>query len=221
MDQLGTVIALNVSRKNEQIYVGIASLSRKLRNSVNCDPSDKLWVLESLDFMDNDQLSNVDTMLVRIGRCKVYVTDGVDNYLTNKVYKNLLAILVDRDCDIFKVKQNLFCKSKSDIESSLLKLIGHVSQSINAAENEHPIAYGCLGCLITSLGLLSRSLDDEEALGLYDLKIGSLNSFMRLDSSACDAINLIPRSDDPSKFGSIYGMLNHCKTKLGSRLLMR
>eukprot|EP01035_Chromulina_nebulosa_P027980 gene27980-36867_t len=44
---------------------------------------------------------------------------------------------------------------------------------------------------------------------------------MRLNSSAADAINLLPKPDHPSQFGSLYGILNRCKTKMGSRLLER
>jgi DNA mismatch repair ATPase MutS len=44
---------------------------------------------------------------------------------------------------------------------------------------------------------------------------------MRIDSAAAEAVNLLPKSDHPSQFGSIYGVLNRCKTKMGSRLLER
>ena len=48
-----------------------------------------------------------------------------------------------------------------------------------------------------------------------------MEKYLRLDSAAIDAINLLPRADHPSEFGSIYGVLNRCKTKMGSRLLER
>lgn len=57
--------------------------------------------------------------------------------------------------------------------------------------------------------------------GTYSLSFGSLRAFMRLDSAAAAAINLFPRPDDPSPHGSLFGVLNRCRTKMGTRLLER
>lgn len=62
---------------------------------------------------------------------------------------------------------------------------------------------------------------DEQSLGHCILNFGSLNKYMRLDSSAANAINLFPKADDPSPYASLYGLLNRCKTKMGQRLLER
>ena len=63
--------------------------------------------------------------------------------------------------------------------------------------------------------------DDDADFGTYSLRLGSLDTFMRLDSAAVEAVNLLPRADHPSPLGSIYGVLNRCKTKMGQRLLER
>ena len=64
-------------------------------------------------------------------------------------------------------------------------------------------------------------MDEDANLGNIEISIGTLDSYMRLDTAACDAVNLFPKPDDPSQFGSIYGVLNRCKTKMGPRLLDR
>jgi DNA mismatch repair protein MSH2 len=79
------------------------------------------------------------------------------------------------------------------------------------------LGYSCIECLTHSL----RLLDNDENFGKYELRLGSLEKYMRLDSTAAEAINLLPKSDHPSQFGSVYGVLNRCKTKMGSRLLDR
>lgn len=61
----------------------------------------------------------------------------------------------------------------------------------------------------------------DEYLGHGVLSLGSLTQHMRLDSAAANAINLFPKADDPSPYGSLYGLLNRCKTKMGQRLLER
>jgi DNA mismatch repair protein MSH2 len=42
---------------------------------------------------------------------------------------------------------------------------------------------------------------------------------MKLDASALKALNLMPGPRDGAKTMSVYGLLNHCKTPVGSRLL--
>lgn len=44
---------------------------------------------------------------------------------------------------------------------------------------------------------------------------------MRLDSSAMKALNLMPGPRDGVKTMSLFGLLNHCKTVAGTRLLAR
>ncbi len=61
----------------------------------------------------------------------------------------------------------------------------------------------CFCCLNSYLKLCDDNLD----FGTYKLQLGSLSSYMRLDSAAAEAVNLLPRPDHPSKLGSIFGML--------------
>ena len=74
-----------------------------------------------------------------------------------------------------------------------------------------------MGCVISHLHLN----DDDSDFGSYALRLGSLHAFMRLDSAAVEAVNLLPKADHPSPLGSIFGVLNRCKTKMGQRLLER
>ena len=56
---------------------------------------------------------------------------------------------------------------------------------------------------------------------VVELKLGYLDTFMRLDSAAAEAVNLLPKADHPSQYGSLFGVLNRCRTSMGSRLLDR
>jgi DNA mismatch repair protein MSH2 len=221
MEDAGNVtVALQVCKKQEKIVVGIATLSR----IENCDRSSmtdgKKWVVEAYDFIDNDQLSNIDSVFVRLGNCTVYVMEEPESPASKKVHKQMLTVLQDRNIEVNSIKKSFFGKSKGDIESALTKLIGQMSQAMNAAESEHPVAYSCIGCLIDVSMLLSAGSEEPDPLGAYDLRIGSLNTYMRIDSAAASAVNLLPIPDEP-KFGSIFGVLNRCRTKIGSRLLNR
>ena len=208
----------------------MSSLSRKeitvkSRDDVS-SPVEGMWSIEVFDFIDNEQLSNLDSVLIRFGRCIIYIAEEGDGTSLGRLYKCLNTLLQDKDLEDIKfIKKSVFAK-KLDIDNALMKLLGgQLSQAVHVAENEHPLAYGCIGCLVFACRLLSSTsitnTSDDDSLGKYELSIGSLSTYLRLDSSACDAINLFPKPDQPSKFGSIYGILNRCKTKIGSRLLMR
>lgn len=60
---------------------------------------------------------------------------------------------------------------------------------------------GTIECLIRTLQLL----EEEESFGKFELKYASLDIFMRLDSAASEAVNLLPKPDHPSQYGSIFG----------------
>jgi len=49
----------------------------------------------------------------------------------------------------------------------------------------------------------------------------SLADFMRLDTAVVGALNLLPNPAEAQQHraSSVYGLLNHCKTAMGSRLL--
>ena len=66
------------------------------------------------------------------------------------------------------------------------------------------IYVGTIECLIRTLQLL----EEEESYGKFELKYSSLDIFMRLDSAASEAVNLLPKPDHPSQYGSIFGTLS-------------
>jgi DNA mismatch repair protein MSH2 len=81
-----------------------------------------------------------------------------------------------------------------------------------------------------TLGLLLREegLAQADEGHYYEIQMGNLTSHMQLDRIAAESIHLLPPPNNslsakfgntPSERSSIYGILNKCKTKMGSRLL--
>ena len=62
-------------------------------------------------------------------------------------------------------------------------------------------------------------MTDSMNFGQYKLYQHDLSQYMRLDASALRALNLMPGPRDGSKNMSVYGLLNRCKTAVGTRLL--
>jgi DNA mismatch repair protein MSH2 len=62
-------------------------------------------------------------------------------------------------------------------------------------------------------------MSDSSNFGQYQLYQHDLSQYMKLDAAALKALNLMPGPRDGAKNMSLYGLLNHCKTPAGNRLL--
>lgn len=90
--------------------------------------------------------------------------------------------------------------------------IGHT------AEYDLKIAMSSLAALLEYLDLTSPS---EAHQSQWRLRAHDLSQYMKLDASAVKALNLMP---NPMELGgnknmSLFGLLNHCRTPQGQRLL--
>jgi DNA mismatch repair protein MSH2 len=130
--------------------------------------------------------------------------------------KKLVNLTQNKDIEMIFIKKTLF-RSSAETVIKLEKLCGNASQTLSMAEKDRPAAMAAAEGLIQTMKLMSF----DDTMGKYHLILGSVGSVMRLDSAAAEAVNLLPRRDHPSAFGSLYGVLNRCKTKMGSRLLER
>ncbi len=176
-----------------------------------------------LEFLDNELFSNFEALLIQLGvRECVVASSNSQDYDMNKIY----GILDRCGIVISEVKSSDF--SSKDIEQDLSRLLKTNSDNDNDNDNESE----SFKSLMTKSSTLSRSLDSASALikymGLlssptnfnsYKLIQHSLGQYMRLDSSALRALNLMPSSRDSNKSMSLFGLLNVCKTAAGSRLL--
>ena len=57
----------------------------------------------------------------------------------------------------------------------------------------------------------------------FTLKKYTLRQYVRLDVAALKALNVFPQNSDgvSGQAGSIFGMLNQCRTSIGARLLKK
>lgn len=91
---------------------------------------------------------------------------------------------------------------------------------------EEPMVTWCLGYLFNADRSLCDESDDNE--GTCSIMSGTLHSHLALDRTASEAIHLFPPRNGSggalltggnSSNNSLYGVLNHCQTKMGSRTL--
>jgi DNA mismatch repair protein MSH2 len=208
----GLYIALTIAKRQNQRHVG-AAVHRRLHRTGMED--EVLYSIELFDFLDNEHFSNIDSFLVQMGQSIVYLSEDYEN-VNKGDGKKLHNICEGKGIENVFVKRGLFSR-REETSNTVGKLCGKQTHVTNVAETESPLGYLCIECLVQSL----RLMDIEDNMGKYELRLGSLSKYMRIDSAAAEAVNLLPKPDHPSQFGSIFGVLNRCKTKMGSRLLER
>ena len=84
-------------------------------------------------------------------------------------------------------------------------------------------ALGALNAGIYAMSLLSQC---DTAQKQFSLKKYTLSQYLRLDVAAMKSLNVFPQqsgieSGVSGQAGSIYGLLNQCKTQIGARLLKK
>ena len=78
-----------------------------------------------------------------------------------------------------------------------------------------------------ALAALSAAIDHMHLksgkIKQYTLKKYTLSQYLRLDVAALKALNVFPQNSEgvTGQGGSLFGLLNQCKTSIGSRLLKK
>jgi len=194
------VMSIKLGTDNGQRLVGASYADPAAR---------KLGVCE---FVDNDQFSNLEALLVQLGpkECLLPQHDtSPDSTKVLEVIQRSNALVTDRKKAEF---------SNKDIVQDLNRLLkmGASGNSATLPEMDLTQATAALAALIKYLELLS----DETNFGQFHLSTFDLSQFMKLDSAAVRALNLLPNPlDGGNKSMCLVGLLNKCKTAQGQRLL--
>jgi len=198
------------------------------------------YTITCFEFVDGDGFVNLDSLVVREKPAFCFLNPKLGDAERHKV-EELLERGGTLPAHPTRPEASLFTWPRSDagkrseLESELCTLL--------AAQNLHgvsevmalTIALNALACLMAEMranGLcaapsvhsgLNVDAGDTEVdspLSVCELRLGRLESCMRLDSAAADAIMLLPDKKAPAQpFASLFGVLNHCKTAMGTRLL--
>ncbi|KAL7753100.1 MSH2 protein [Sorochytrium milnesiophthora] len=195
-------MAVHVSVKADQRVVGVCFADTSARS------------LGLSEFLDTELYSNLEALAIQLGvkECLVEATDSQRNYELDKVR----TMLSSCNIAVTECRKSTFAHASKDFASDSIEqdLNRLVAAAAIPDQNKHALA--AAACLIKYLGLLS----DELNFGLYKLVSHSLSSYMRLDASAMRALNLLPSpTDGYNKASSLYGLLDHCKTAQGKRML--
>lgn len=163
------------------------------------------------EFLDNDSYSNLESLCIQLGVKEILLSadtqkKDVELGKIRQIADNVGIAISERPAMDYGTK---------DIEQDLARLLKDESASGTLPQTDLKLAMGSAAALIKYLGVMH----DPSNFGQFQLYQHDLSQYMKLDAAALRALNLMPGPRDGSKTMSLYGLLNHCKTPLGSRLL--
>ena len=191
------------------LAVKVTAKASEARSVGVCFADASVRELGVTEFLDNDLYSNFESLLIQLGvkECLIQLDASKKDIELNK-----LRIIAD-NCGCAVAERSATDFGTKDIEQDLPRLLKDEAGTL--PQMDLKLAMGAASCLIRYLGLMS----DSSNFGQYQLYQHDLSQYMKLDAAALKALNLMPGPRDGAKNMSLYGLLNHCKTPIGSRLL--
>ncbi|KAI9843089.1 MAG: MutS-like protein [Sclerophora amabilis] len=193
------------------LAVKVSAKASEARNVGVCFADASVRELGVSEFLDNDLYSNFESLLIQLGvkECLIQSDSSKKDVELAK-----LRTIID-NCGIAYSERGVADFGMKDIEQDLARLLRDERAAGTLPQTDLKLAMGSAASLIKYLGVLS----DPSNFGNYALYQHDLAQYMKLDASALKALNLMPGPRDGAKNMSLYGLLNHCKTPVGSRLL--
>ncbi|KKA26154.1 hypothetical protein TD95_003600 [Thielaviopsis punctulata] len=194
------LMAVKISVKTGERSVGVCFADATVR---------ELGVSE---FLDNDLYSNLESLVIQLGirECLVQMDKGEKKDPELKKVQQMIAncgaAISERPVTDFGIR---------DIDQDLARLLKDERAVSMLPQTDLKLAMGSAAALIKYLGVLQ----DPANFGQFSLYQHDLAHYMKLDAAALKALNLMPGARDGAKTMSVFGLLNHCKTTAGSRLL--
>ncbi|CAH1428222.1 unnamed protein product [Lactuca virosa] len=168
-------------------------------------------VLGITEFLDDSHFTNVESCLVSLG-CKecllpTEITKSNDCKPLYDVMSKCGVMVTERKKAEFKSR---------DVGQDLGRLVKGSNEPVRDLVSSFEFAPMALGVLLSYTELLS----DENNYGNYQITQYNLNNYMRLDSAAMRALNVMESKTDANKNFSLFGLMNRtCTAGLGRRLL--
>ncbi|EDQ85301.1 uncharacterized protein MONBRDRAFT_34327 [Monosiga brevicollis MX1] len=162
-------------------------------------------------FPDTAQFNNFEALLVQVGPKEVLLPSEQNNPLITK-----LSQISERYGAMVTPRRKADYQAK-DVVQDLERLLKLAQDQKAAAlpQVDEKAAMAALCCVIHYLDLLA----DDANTNKFRLSTFNFTQYMRLDSAAMRALNVFPAGPHSTKSHSLFGLLNHCKTLQGQRLL--
>ena len=193
------------------LAVKTSAKASEARNVGVCFADASTRELGVAEFLDNDVYSNFGALLIQLGVKEVLLPQDT----TKKDVELIKLKKIAEDCNIVATERPANEFNTKDVEQDLKRLLRDESVLTTLPQAESKLTMSAASALIRNLNLMSDPTND----GQYKLIPHNLEQYMKLDAAALRALNLMPGPRDGAKSMSLFGLLNHCKTPLGGRLL--
>ncbi|KAL3277162.1 hypothetical protein HHI36_012514 [Cryptolaemus montrouzieri] len=175
------------------------------------------------ELVDNECFTELEALIAQISPKECIIPDAEsDDYTSLKNLFERNGILVA------KTKRSEFNASEvmEDLNRLLFFQKGQTRNALTFSQTQSKEAMGTLQALIKFLNLTG----DERNFNQFKFETLDTSRFVRLDNAALLALNIFPQSGsstledsvltpNASKSSSVMGILNHCLTNQGKRLL--
>nr|GMC74063.1 DNA mismatch repair protein MSH2 [Ipomoea batatas] len=163
------------------------------------------------EFLDDSHFTNVESALVALGckECLVPVesTKSSECRALQEVVARCGVMVTERKKSEFKGR---------DLVQDLGRLVKGSIEPVRDLVSGFELAPGALGSILCYAELLA----DENNYGNYTIRRYDLDSYMKLDSAAMRALNVLESKSDANKNFSLFGLMNRtCTAGMGKRLL--
>ncbi|XP_004508573.1 DNA mismatch repair protein MSH2 [Cicer arietinum] len=190
-------LSLNFCENGCTIGLGFLDLTKRL--------------LGMAEFLDDSHFTNVESALVALGckECLVPIerAKSIEYRMLCDVLTKCGVMLTERKKSEFKTR---------DLVQDLGRLVKGSIEAVQDLVSGFEFAPGALGALLSYAELLA----DESNYENYSLRRYNLDSYMRLDSAAMRALNVMESKTDANKNFSLFGLMNRtCTAGMGKRLL--
>lgn len=198
MQDTPVVIALVPNFRENGCTIGLAYLDVTKR------------VLGLAEFLDDSHFTNLESSIVALGCKECLVPQGVNSSEIRSLRDSLTrcgVMLTERKKSQFKAR---------DLGPDLGRLVKGSIEPVQDLVSGFDLASVALGALLFYADLLA----DEYNYGHYNIRRYNLDRYMRLDSAAMKALNVLESKTDANKNFSLFGLLNRtCTAGMGKRLL--
>lgn len=176
--------------------------------------------LGACEFADDEHFCNLETALTQLGP-----KEGVIplDLAVNTDVGQISAADRSRMADVFSncgllmsAKQKQLFLSKNIVQD-LARLLKGGKEAVEA--NRPILDLKFATAALAGVIQFADALSDNAGHGRYSIELYSMGKFMRIDSAAQKALNVMRSRTDASESFSLFGLMNKCRTAMGKRLL--
>ncbi|KAJ4961582.1 hypothetical protein NE237_021492 [Protea cynaroides] len=201
MQDSPVIVALSLNFRENECVVGLGYVDLTKR------------ILGLAEFLDDSQFTNVESAFVALGCKECLLPNEGGKFIQSKTLLDALS-----KCGVLLTERKKTEFKSRDLVQDLGRLVKGSIEPVRDLLSSFEYASASLGALLSYAELLS----DESNYGNYTIRRYNLDSFMRLDSAAMRALNVLESKADANKNFSLFGLMNRtCTAGMGKRLLNR